>query len=385
MYRIGQEEIDAVERVIRSRNLFKVNKAYQESMHAEEDLCSYLGTEHSIVMTSGHAALVSALTAAGIGPGDQVIVPAYTYIASAMSVVAVGAIPVIAEIDETLAIDPDDIEKKITPHTKAIMPVHMLGMPCKMDAICEIAKKHGLKVIEDACQAMGGEYKGKKLGTWGDAGAYSYNHFKIISAGEGGALVTNDKELYQKALIYHDSSAVCFFGNQLEGVTIPPFCGNEYRTNEITSAILREQLKKLDGIKKNLKKAKKYMAERLSAKYNVNYTNDFDGDLGMHIQIIASTEEEAKKIVEQGAGSILINSSRHVYSDWEAIMQKRGHLNPLMDPFKFEANRDIIPDYTHDMCPKSLDILSRAVSIPVSPDKTESELDEIINKLLSVE
>jgi dTDP-4-amino-4,6-dideoxygalactose transaminase len=302
-----------------------------------------------------------------------------------MSVVAVGAIPVIAEIDETLTIDPVDVEKKITPHTKAIMPVHMLGMPCKMDAICEIAEKHGIKVIEDACQAMGGDYKGKKLGTWGDAGAYSYNHFKIISAGEGGALVTNDKDLYQKALIYHDSSAVCFFGNQLEDVTVPPFCGNEYRTNEITSAILRQQLKKLDGIKKDLKKAKKYMAERLSAKYNVNYTNDFDGDLGMHIQIIASTEEEAKKIVEQGAGSILINSSRHVYSDWEAIMQKRGHLNPLMDPFKFEANRDIIPDYTHDMCPKSLDILSRAVSIPLSPDKTEAELDEVINKLLSVE
>ena len=108
MYRIGQEEIDAVERVIRSRNLFKVNKAYQESMHAEEDLCSYLNTEHSLVMTSGHAALVSALTAAGIGPGDQVIVPAYTYIASAIAVVSVGDIPVIAEIDETLAIDPDD-------------------------------------------------------------------------------------------------------------------------------------------------------------------------------------------------------------------------------------------------------------------------------------
>ena len=385
MYRIGQEEIDAVERVIRSRNLFKVNKACQESKYAEEDLCSYLGTEHTIVMTSGHAALVSALTAAGIGPGDQVILPAYTYIASAMSVVAVGAIPVIAEIDETLTIDPVDVEKKITPHTKAIMPVHMLGMPCKMDAICEIAEKHGIKVIEDACQAMGGDYKGKKLGTWGDSGAYSYNHFKIISAGEGGALVTNDKDLYQKALIYHDSSAVCFFGNQLEDITVPPFCGNEYRTNEITSAILRQQLKKLDGIKKDLKKRKKYLAEKLSVKYNINYTNDFEGDLGMHIQIIASTEEEAKKIVEQGVGDRLINSSRHIYTDWEAIMQKRGHLNPLMDPFKFEANRDIIPEYTHDMCPRSIDILSRAVSIPVSPDKTESELDEVVNKLLSVE
>jgi len=203
--------------------------------------------------------------------------------------------------------------------------------------------------------------------------------------GEGGALVTNRREVFERALIYHDSSAVCFFGNQLEDITVVPFCGNEYRTNEITSAILRQQLKKLDGIIKDLKKRKKYLAEKLSVKYSINYTNDFEGDLGMHIQIIASTEEEAKRIVEQGVGDRLINSSRHVYTDWEAIMQKRGHINPLMDPFKFEANRDIIPEYTHDMCPRSIDILSRAVNIPVSPDKTESELDEVVSKLLSVE
>lgn len=384
MYRIGQEEIDAVERVIRSKKLFKVNEAYQESMHAEEDLCSYLNTEHSIVMTSGHAALVSALTAAGIGPGDQVIIPAYTYIASAMAIVAVGAIPVIAEIDESLTIDPCDVEKKITENTAAIMPVHMLGMPCKMDEICDIAKKHGIKVIEDACQAMGGDYKGKKLGTWGDAGAYSYNYFKIISTGEGGALVTNDKDLYQKALIYHDSSAVCFFGNQLDGVNIPPFCGNEYRTNEISCALLREQLKKIEEIKKDLKKAKKYLAEKLSAKYKINKTNDPEGELAMHLQIIASSSDEAVKIVSCGKGNILINSKRHVYTDWEAIMQKRGHLNPLMDPFKFEANRNIIPEYTHDMCPKSLGILSRAINIPINPDATEEELDAIAEKLLNV-
>lgn len=384
MYRMGQEEIDAVERVIRSKKLFKVNDAYKESMHAEEDLCAYLGTEHSIVMTSGHAALVSALTAAGIGPGDQVIVPAYTYIASAMAVVAVGAIPVIAEIDETLTIDPIDVEKKITPYTRAIMPVHMLGMPCKMDAVCEIASRHGLKVIEDACQSMGGEYKGRKLGTWGDAGAFSYNYFKIISTGEGGALVTNDRDLYQKALIYHDSSAVCFFGNQLEGVQIPPFCGNEYRTNEITSAILREQLKRIDGIKKDLKKAKDYLVEKLTPRYKINPTNDPEGTLSISLQIITETAEDAERIVACGIGGILAKSARHVYTDWEAIMQKRGHLNPLMDPFKFEVNQKIIPEYSRDMCPRSLDILSRAVNIPVSPDATVESLDLVAEKLLGV-
>ena len=384
MYRIGQEEIDAVERVIRSKKLFKINEACKESMHAEEEICSYLDTDYAIVMTSGHAALVSALIAAGIGPGDQVIVPAYTYIASAMSVVGAGAIPVIAEVDESLTLDPEDVERKITPYTKAIMPVHMLGMPCKMDAICDIARRHGLKVIEDACQAMGASYQGKKLGTWGDAGAYSYNYFKIISCGEGGALVTCDRDLHQKALIYHDSSAVCFFGNQMDGVDVPPFCGNEYRTNEIASAILREQIKKLDGIIKDLRKNKKYLAERLSEKYNVVMTNDSEGDLATHIQILADTREMGERIVSSGIGGLIIDTGKHVYSNWESIMEKRGHLNPLMDPFKFEANKKVVPDYKKDMCPKTLDLLSRAVNIPINPDYTKSDLDKIAETILNI-
>ena len=120
------------------------------------------------------------------------------------------------------------------------------------------------------------------------------------------------------------------------------------------------------------------MAEKLSAKYKINETNDSDGDLGMHIQIIASSEEEALKIVECGIGNRLITSSRHVYFDWEAIMKKRGHLNPLMDPFKMEANKDIVPDYKEDMCPYTLDILSKVVYIAVDPDWTKERMDEKI-------
>ena len=213
MYRIGQEEIEAVKRVIESKKLFKVNAALKESMHVEEDIREYFKTPYAIVMTSGHAALVSALTALGIGPGDQVIVPAYTYIATAMAVVAVGAIPVIAEVDETLTICPEDVEKKITPATKAIFPVHICGYPCNMDAILDIAKRHNLFIVEDACQADGGTYHGQHLGTIGDAGALSFNHFKIITAGEGGAFLTKDRDVFEKALIYHDSNAIAFFGN----------------------------------------------------------------------------------------------------------------------------------------------------------------------------
>lgn len=176
MYRIGTEEIEAVRRVIEAKQLFKINNGLKETEHVEAEMREIFGVKHALFMTSGHAALVSALVALGIGPGDEVIVPAYTYIATAIAVVAAGAMPVIAECNETLTIDPEDIERKITKHTKAIMPVHIQSFPCDMDAIMAIAKKHDLKVIEDACQADGGSYKGKRLGTIGDAGAQQFSH-----------------------------------------------------------------------------------------------------------------------------------------------------------------------------------------------------------------
>lgn len=214
MYRIGQEEIDAVAKVIRTKDFFKINNSLHEAENAEEDMKKLFNVKHAIMMTSGHGALTSALIAMGVGPGDEVIVPAYTYIATAMAVVAAGAMPVIAEADETLTISPEDVEKKITKNTKAIVPVHIQGFPCNMDAIMEIAKKHNLMVLEDACQADGGMFRGKRLGTIGDAGALSFNYYKIVSAGEGGALLTNDKTIFDRALIYHDSSAVAYFGDQ---------------------------------------------------------------------------------------------------------------------------------------------------------------------------
>ena len=193
MYRIGNEEIEAVARVIRSGALFKINNGAQEVRHFEDELCEKFGATNAICMTSGKAALISALIGMGVGPGDEVIVPAYTYIATAIAVTATGAIPVIADCDETLTIDPEDIERKISSHTKAIIPVHIQGFPSAMDRIMEIAKKHGIFVLEDACQSDGGSFGGKRLGTIGDAGAYSFNFFKIITSGEGGTLVTNNR------------------------------------------------------------------------------------------------------------------------------------------------------------------------------------------------
>ena len=377
MYRIGQEELDAVARVIETRALFKINKHGQDAMFAEEEMKEKLGVKHALLMTSGHAALTSALIGMGIGPGDEVIVPAYTYISSAMAVVAAGAMPVIVEVDQTLTLSPKAFEEAITKNTKAVIPVHIQGFPCNMTEICRIAEEHGVKVLEDACQADGGSYLGKRLGTIGDAGAMSFNYYKIITAGEGGALLTNDKTLFERALIYHDSSAVAYFGDQLSGVDTELFCGNEYRTNGITAAILREQLKRMDGIISDLRRNKKILMDAVSDVCEFVPSNDIEGDCGTTVAIRFDSADKAKAFAtaEGIGGTVPINTGKHVYKNWTPIMNKKGALHPLMDPFKMEANRDIVPDYKEDMCPNTLDLLSKMVYISVDPDWTQENIE----------
>lgn len=382
MYRIGKEEIAELTRVIEARDLFRINKGLQESKQVETKLRQLFGCQYPIFMTSGHAALTSALVAMGIGPGDQVIVPAYTYIATAMAVVAAGAIPVIAEIDDTLTISPEDIRRKITKHTKAILPVHIQGFPCNMAAIMEIAGEHALLVLEDACQADGGSYRGKRLGTIGDAGALSFNYYKIVSSGEGGALLTDNREIFERALIYQDSSAVAFFGDQMQGFTAEGFCGNEYRSNELCAAVLNVQLSRLDGILADLRKNKSYMMERLSDFCRFIPSNDPAGDCGTTLALQFESEEVARRVATADLrGTLPIDTGKHVYSHWTPILEKRGAFHPLMDPFKMEANKDILPDYHRDMCPETLDKLSKVVYFNVNPNDTQQELDTKIQRI----
>ena len=380
MFRIGKEELDAVKRVFDSRALFKINTTEEDVRHAEDQMKAVFGAQHALLVSSGHAALASALIGLGIGPGDEVIVPAYTYIATAMAVLEAGAIPKIVDIDESLTLCPKAFEAAITPHTKAVIPVHIQGFPSKMDQIMEIANAHGIAVLEDACQADGGSFGGKRLGTIGAAGALSFNFFKIITTGEGGALLTNDKKIFDRALIYHDSSAVAFFGDQLSDVDTELFCGTEYRTNGITAAILREQLKRLDGILADLRRNKAYVMQGVADLCDFAPSNDIEGDCATAIPFRFDSAEKAAafSVAEGIGGTVPINTGKHVYKNWIPIMRKKGALHPLMDPFKMEANLPIIPDYREDMCPQTLDILSKVVYVHVNPDWTKEEMDEKI-------
>ncbi|MBE6695542.1 MAG: DegT/DnrJ/EryC1/StrS family aminotransferase [Ruminococcaceae bacterium] len=374
MYRIGQEEIDAVAKVINSGWAFKIGGPIEsETLLFETELKEKMGCENTVLMTSGQAALTSAMIGMGIGPGDEVIVPAYTYISTAMAVVETGAIPIVAEVDETLTLDASDVEKRITKKTKAIAPVHIQGFPCNMDAIMEIAKKYNLMVIEDACQADGGSYKGKRLGTIGDAGAFSFNQFKIISAGEGGALLTDNKQIFERAMIYHDSSAIAFFGNQLNSFTTELFCGTEVRTNNITAAIMRVQLSRLDGILADLRKNKKYIMDALKGFCTFIPSNDIEGDCGTTVAFRFDTAEETDAFAQKVAGVVPINTGKHIFINWDSIVNYRGALHPAKNPFNMPENSR--PSYAPEVCPKTLDYLKRTVYISVNPDATKEQLD----------
>ena len=244
MYIVGQEEIDALAAVIRSGALFRYGVG-GECERFERRYAEHLGTRHVALTASGTFALTAAVSALGIGPGDEVLVPAHTYMATAMAVLAAGAIPVIVDVDESITIDPDAVEDAIGPRTKAVIPVHMWGAACAMDRIMAIAAKHDLLVLEDTCQAIGGAYEGRRLGTIGHAGAFSFNYYKNMTAGEGGAVCTADDRIAERVKCAIDP---CHFYWQGRSDQQKPFAGNGARASELMGAMLNVQLDRLPGM-----------------------------------------------------------------------------------------------------------------------------------------
>ncbi len=381
MYRMGQEEIEELSKVIEGGKLFRVGSPYLAVGTFEKEWGDTIGTEYALCVNGGTSALIGGLVGLGVGPGDEVIVPGYTFMASAIAVLAVGAIPVIAEIDETLTIDPDDVENKISPYTKAIMPVHMKGFPSDMNRLKSIAEKHNLLILEDACQADGGSYKGARLGSWGDAGAFSFNDFKILSAGDAGCMVTDNRKVYERALIYHDGGAA--FRPYAESLTTPTFIGVQNRVGELIGAVLRAQLRRLEGILTDLRNAKKQIAAALDKQPNFTVipSNDAEGDCGTTLGLSFDSEETARRFAgtEKVNGSLPIDTGKHVYINWEPILEKRGAHHPALDPFKLPDNQALNTDYSKDMCPNTLEILSKTVFISINPDWSQNDIDERID------
>jgi dTDP-4-amino-4,6-dideoxygalactose transaminase len=383
MYRSGQEEIDEVVKVISSKQWFRVGDVttghLREVDRFEQEWAEKMGVPYALLMSGGGtAALVCALAGAGIGPGDEVVVPAYTWLATATAVLTVGAIPVLAEIDETMGLDPDEFERKIGPCTKAVIPVHMCGRAANLEAIIAIAHKQRLKVIEDSCQMDGGSYKGRRTGTWGDAGAFSLNFFKIISAGgEGGCLVTSDRQLYERAFVYHDSGAA--FRPRACELQVPIFVAQQYRADEVMGAIARVQLGRMDGIIADLRRVRKAMAASLADAKGVAVapSNDPEGDCGVVLALQFKDEAKARAFASAPDvnGLVVIDHGKHVYTQWEPLREKRISHHPDMNPFFFPKNKGLRADYSDTACPRTLQILRRTVYIHSNPDWTVEQVN----------
>lgn len=381
MFRMGEPEVEAVRKVLMSHQLFRIGGELQEVNSFERELREKMGVNHCLCLASGTGALIASLAALGVGPGDEVIVPGYTFIATAIAALAVGAIPVVAEINETMTLDMDDVERKITPNTKCVIPVHIQGFPCDMERLMQLKEKYGFYVVEDACQADGGSFHGKRLGTIGDCGAYSFNYFKIISAGEGGAMVTNDIGLYQRAIIYHDCGSA--FWTYETPITAPLYTGTNMRVSEVTGAILRVQLTRLDGILADLRRVKRAITEAVAdlPMLRVNPSNDLDGDCGVCLPFIFDDAVTAEKFEKLIGGTRPINTGKHVYREWTPILEKRGAHISAMNPYENPANAGLRLDTREDSCPRTLDILSRTVYQMLNCDWTDAELAEVIEKI----
>jgi dTDP-4-amino-4,6-dideoxygalactose transaminase len=251
---IDEEEEAAVRAVVRSRRLFRfygLGESESQVARLEAAFAAEVGVPHALGVHSGTAALCTALAAAGIGPGDEVVVPAYTWVATAAAVALVGATPVLAEIDDSLTLAPDDLARRIGARTRAVVPVHMRGGAADMDPLLAVSRAHGLTVIEDAAQADGGAYRGRRLGAWGDLGCFSFQYSKMLTSGEGGMVTTADRRLFERAVIYHDGAGT---GGRTD-FEQPPFLGHNYRMAELTGAVALVQLGRLRGLLAGLRAA----------------------------------------------------------------------------------------------------------------------------------
>jgi dTDP-4-amino-4,6-dideoxygalactose transaminase len=363
MLSLGVREMAAALRVIARGDLNRYHaRGVTETQRFETALQDAIGVKHALAINSGTSALICALVGAGIGPGDEVLVPAYTWVATAAAPLAVGAVPVLVEIDSSLTIDPRDIERKITPYTKAIIPVHMLNLVCDMDAIMAIAERHNLVVIEDACQAIGVRYRGRRVGSIGHAGAFSFNQHKNIKSGEGGALLTSDSRVYTRGVMYHDVGSY-----EREKLTCdePVFLGVNFRMPELSAAILSPQLRRLDAQLARRQRLRQILLDELSSSaYGFTVSPHHDPDNAVGIALTFSDPEEAALFGAWRGARRLIDTGRHVYTNWLPVVAKR-FAHPAMNPYAW-ARRPI--EYSMDSCPATLQILARTCTVELPPE-----------------
>ncbi len=353
----------------------------------EKEFGARMQCRYCLGVTSGTAALQTAMAALEIGPGDEVILPAWTWHSCYTAIVLAGGLPVFAEIDESFNIDPKDIEKHVTPHTRAIIAVHLQGNPADMDPILAIARKHRLRVLEDCAQSVGGSYKGRPLGSLGDIAIYSLQLNKTISAGEGGAVTTNDPVLFERACRFHDVGGMRGPHEKLVGKPrLQPFVGCNFRMSEFTGGVLLAQTRKLDIIVGGLRAAAGRVYAGISdlPGIKLRYRPDPAGELGVAVFAGFSGKEQRDEYMaalkKEGVSSAPPVGS--VILPIQPYIEKKATVHPAWPSFTSERGRQI--QYGAGCCPKTIDILNRFAGVPLGPKFNKEDTDEVVAAIRKV-
>ena len=354
----------------------------------EQAFAKVIGVKYVLGVTSGTGALHCALTALGVGPGDEVILPAWTWYACYNAILLTGALPVFAETDDTFEIDPEDLEKKITPHTKAVMVVHLYGAPANMDAIMDVARRRNIKVLEDCAQCAGGKYKGKRVGSIGDIGAFSFQLHKTITSGEGGAVVTNDPKLFERAVRFHDLGLLRPPTKAALGESSMPagFTGTNYRMNEMVGAVMGAQLKKLDAILDALRQRARGVRERVGGLPGIKMRphNDPEGEVGVAVAMIMPDEKQRDIFVAAMKAENVVMSppSAAVVLTVAPYIEQKVAPHPAWPTFNSPRGKEI--RYGAECCPRTLDLFQRTATLTIGPKYGPGELDDIVAAITKV-
>jgi dTDP-4-amino-4,6-dideoxygalactose transaminase len=364
---IGAEEAKELMEVLESKNLSRYRfdddgTSGPSKVFLFERACEEMtGARHCLGMNSCTSALLVGMWAAGIGPGDEVIVPGYTFVAPIAAIAYAGAVPILAEIDESLTIDPEDVRRKITSRTKAILVVHMLGVACQMETLQALAEEHDLVVLEDCAQAGGGRFRGRALGTFGTFGAFSLNVFKTFTAGDGGVLLTNDTALYERAFAIHDHGAR---PNRVGVIDANTVFGLNFRMHELTGAIAGAQLKKLPRILELLRRNKAKLRMAIGPLTNVSERRIYD-EGGECATVLAYTFDSIQlaKAVASGLGTItLAESGKHNYAN---MPQLGRHALPFERLSGVCNSNSLAGSYDRGSLPRTDDLLARTLALSV--------------------
>jgi dTDP-4-amino-4,6-dideoxygalactose transaminase len=367
---IGEEEIAEVIEVLTNRSLSRYGQDDDPRFGAkvkqvEQEIAALAGVRFGLgVHGGGSSGLWLSLLGLGIGPGDEVIVPGFTFVASISAIVYARATPVLAEMDDSFNLDPADVEARITPRTRAIIAVHMLGAPARLDELRDIADRHDLFLVEDCAQAFGATYQGQGVGGIGDTGVYSFNEYKTITCGDGGMIVTDDEDLYGRLFAIHDQGHAPDRGGSKYAER--PFLGLNFRMTELSGAVLLAQVRKLDLIRDHLRANKAIVKSTIADLPGLGFRTivDPEGDLATHLVVTFPTPEIARAVAAE-LGSITLDASGwHVYANMEHLLERRT-VSGKGCPFDCACHGSEGARYWAGMLPQTDALLARSLSIGI--------------------